>query len=359
MLRWLGAVVVLVLAVAWFFLDSLETRSPPLLRTEVTQADASRAGLVVASPFEEAGEESTGAVPSAAGGQAAVDEPVKLGAPSRLKDAFDRADSLLAAGDVDAAAALLRQMLAEQTDANEAARIGLRLAPLVSDLAERRGLLSSALWHGVVLGQEYDAVGEQLRRLNADPASSLLPLLTVESYVVEPGDSLWRLCNSVFPERFGSAPEVGLVMLVNGLESNSLRVGQRLVVPAENLSIRVDNGQHGLVAFLGRVALAAYRVGLGKQDRTPRGQFSIEVKQENPAWFTNGRVIPFGEPENVLGTRWMGFEDRPGAIGYGIHGTDEPESVGLNRSMGCVRMRNEEVEELFEWVPRGTAVLIQ
>jgi lipoprotein-anchoring transpeptidase ErfK/SrfK len=104
--------------------------------------------------------------------------------------------------------------------------------------------------------------------------------------------------------------------------------------------------------------LAAYRVGLGKDGRTPRGSFTIEVKQENPVWWKDGQAIPFGDPENVLGTRWMGFEDRPGTSGYGIHGTTEPETIGLNRSMGCVRMRNEEVQELFDFVPRGTSVEI-
>ena len=88
------------------------------------------------------------------------------------------------------------------------------------------------------------------------------------------------------------------------------------------------------------------------------GELIVEVKQENPDWYSQGRRVPFGDPENVLGTRWMGFEDSPGAMGYGIHGTDAPESIGKDESMGCVRMRNHEVEELFEVVPRGTVVSI-
>ena len=55
------------------------------------------------------------------------------------------------------------------------------------------------------------------------------------------------------------------------------------------------------------------------------------------SWFLNsakkidddqGRAIPFGDPENILGTRWMGFENSPGARGYGIHGTARPETIG-------------------------------
>ena len=73
---------------------------------------------------------------------------------------------------------------------------------------------------------------------------------------------------------------------------------------------------------------------------------------------TSMKTIPYGDPENVLGTRWMGFENQPGVMGYGIHGTERPESIGGDESMGCVRMRNREVEELFGVVPRGTPVRI-
>ncbi len=44
--------------------------------------------------------------------------------------------------------------------------------------------------------------------------------------------------------------------------------------------------------------------------------------------------------------------------GFGIHGTKFPESIGTEASMGCIRMRNQEVEELYDLVPRGTQVHI-
>jgi len=122
--------------------------------------------------------------------------------------------------------------------------------------------------------------------------------------------------------------------------------------------VKVDTRQHGLAAWLGDTVVAAYRVGLGRDDRTPRRTFSVLVKQEKPDWFYGGRTIPFGDPENILGTRWMGFDSQPNASGFGIHGTSLPDSIGKNESMGCVRMRNAEVEELFELVPRGTQVTI-
>jgi lipoprotein-anchoring transpeptidase ErfK/SrfK len=55
----------------------------------------------------------------------------------------------------------------------------------------------------------------------------------------------------------------------------------------------------------------------------------------------------------------MGFENRDDLFGYGIHGTTQPESVGTDASNGCVRMLKQDVEELFEWVPRGTVVTVR
>jgi lipoprotein-anchoring transpeptidase ErfK/SrfK len=55
----------------------------------------------------------------------------------------------------------------------------------------------------------------------------------------------------------------------------------------------------------------------------------------------------------------MGFRDTPEAQGFGIHGTDDPGSIGKDASQGCVRLRNEEVEQLFTWVSVGTRVEIR
>jgi len=65
-------------------------------------------------------------------------------------------------------------------------------------------------------------------------------------------------------------------------------------------------------------------------------------------------MIPPGDPENILGTRWMGLDKES----YGIHGTTDPKSLGLQATAGCVRMRNSEVEQLYSIVPVGTEVTI-
>jgi lipoprotein-anchoring transpeptidase ErfK/SrfK len=76
---------------------------------------------------------------------------------------------------------------------------------------------------------------------------------------------------------------------------------------------------------------------------------------DDPTWYApGGKIIPPGDPRNILGSRWLGL-DKPG---YGIHGTTEPSSIGRSVTAGCVRMLNKDVEELFVILPVGTEVAI-
>ena len=88
--------------------------------------------------------------------------------------------------------------------------------------------------------------------------------------------------------------------------------------------------------------------------------FTIEEKVPEPPWSPPGRTpLPYGHPENILGTRWMGFKPTPEYAGFGIHGTTKDETIGEAASNGCVRMHNADVEELFDLIPRGTLVEIR
>ena len=80
----------------------------------------------------------------------------------------------------------------------------------------------------------------------------------------------------------------------------------------------------------------------------------ITVKLIDPHWYKTGAVVPPGSPENILGSRWLGISKER----YGIHGTTEPESIGKQVTAGCIRMLNNEVEELYVIVPSGTKVTI-
>ncbi len=98
-----------------------------------------------------------------------------------------------------------------------------------------------------------------------------------------------------------------------------------------------------------------YPVAIGKTSTpSPLGTYWITDKMINPPWYPPGKkkVIPSG-PNNPLGYRWMGFLPT-----YGIHGTNEPWSIGQVVSNGCIRLREEAVEDLYELVGEGTPVQI-
>lgn len=89
--------------------------------------------------------------------------------------------------------------------------------------------------------------------------------------------------------------------------------------------------------------VASYLVAVGKSSTpTPSGHFKVVTKIYNPG--------------GILGTRWLGLTVAEG--NYGIHGTNNPSSIGSAVSNGCIRMHNESVEELFSMVHIGTPVLI-
>ncbi len=126
------------------------------------------------------------------------------------------------------------------------------------------------------------------------------------------------------------------------------------------MSLLVRKHEHQLWVLLGDVPVRFFPVGLGMNGRTPEGTFEIEEMMPRPDyWPAGGKRVPYGQKGNPLGTRWMGFRDTPEAQGFGIHGTDDPQSIGKDESQGCVRLRNEEVEQLFTWVSVGTKVEIR
>lgn len=95
-----------------------------------------------------------------------------------------------------------------------------------------------------------------------------------------------------------------------------------------------------------------YSVAVGAAvSPSPVGTFSIVNRVSNPAYYKTGKVVGPGS-RNPVGRRWIGLS----AKGYGIHGTDAPASIGLAKSHGCIRLRNRDVEQLFELVRAGDVV---
>jgi lipoprotein-anchoring transpeptidase ErfK/SrfK len=104
----------------------------------------------------------------------------------------------------------------------------------------------------------------------------------------------------------------------------------------------------------GRV-VRIYRVAIGKSSTpSPVGEFKIVNRVTNPTYYHKGQVIAAGKG-NPVGSRWMGLS----AKGYGIHGTNQPNSIGKAASTGCIRVGKKDLEELFTLVDAGDVVQIR
>ena len=176
-------------------------------------------------------------------------------------------------------------------------------------------------------------------------------------YVVKGGDAL-----SAIASRFVCPKE--LIMEANGIKDPTrIRPGQRLVFPDHPaFAVRVSKSLNTLELTLGGKFFKKYVVGTGQNAKTPAGTFVVKDKIEHPDWWSDGgKVIPYGDPANVLGTHWLALEatgETPRVSGYGIHGTWDKTTLGRQSSAGCVRMANEDVRELFLFLPRQTPVTI-
>ena len=145
-----------------------------------------------------------------------------------------------------------------------------------------------------------------------------------------------------------------------------VRVAVKTVAPERTLAhfgpvIVIRRGVNELRYYRGSRLVRTFGVATGQAVYpTPIGTFSIVDMQLNPwwlppdsAWAKGEKPIPPG-PGNPLGTRWMGLS----APGVGIHGTDEPTSIGYSASHGCIRMEVPDAEWLFDHVDVGTTVYI-
>jgi hypothetical protein len=176
---------------------------------------------------------------------------------------------------------------------------------------------------------------------------------------VAPGESLWALAKGPWKQH-GVTVSPGFVLHVNGVsDARRIRSGQVLRVPLEPMKILVRKSKFELAVLLGGAPVDRFPVAIGADASTPVGVFKIRDRIKNPDWYFHGRRIPFGDPQNIIGTRWLGLSGAAAADGIGIHGTADDTSIGKAVSMGCVRMHNADVEKLFEWVDAGVEVEIR
>jgi lipoprotein-anchoring transpeptidase ErfK/SrfK len=141
-------------------------------------------------------------------------------------------------------------------------------------------------------------------------------------------------------------PVLTAIILLVSLECAAQQPQRQIIVsiPDRKLALLEDGD-----------VLKVYDVAVGaEKSPSPSGDFTIVNRLENPTYYRPGVVIEAGA-NNPLGTRWMGLSQK----GFGIHGTNQPQSIGKAASHGCIRMAQEDLEELFTLVHVGDAVSIR
>jgi lipoprotein-anchoring transpeptidase ErfK/SrfK len=136
-------------------------------------------------------------------------------------------------------------------------------------------------------------------------------------------------------------PEVRLKPDATGFETSC--VARRVVVSIPDRKLALIDGDQ---------IISIYPIAVGAPlSPSPVGTFSVVTRVTNPTYYRPGKVVGPGAG-NPIGTRWIGLSVK----GFGIHGTNDPRSIGFAKSHGCIRLRNQDVERLFEQLRAGDVV---
>jgi LysM repeat protein len=173
-------------------------------------------------------------------------------------------------------------------------------------------------------------------------------------YVVQRGDSLGSIAN-------GHKTTVELIQVLNNIRTpNTIKIGDRLRVFNGEFNVDIHYPEAQLIIVLDGNLFWKYKIRVGSSTISPVGSFVIAAKVAEPTWWPpSGHEIPFGHPDNVLGSRWISLRatgSTPDIRGFGIHGTWTPLTKTDKSLSGLVEMNNTDVEEIFTYLPVGTQV---
>jgi lipoprotein-anchoring transpeptidase ErfK/SrfK len=142
------------------------------------------------------------------------------------------------------------------------------------------------------------------------------------------------------------------------------------VTPEQHGTMIINTDERALYYVNGDDSAIRYGVAVGREGFDWSGVAKVGRKVEWPKWTPPSAMIRRkpelakwrngmpGGPENPLGSRALYLFTKRGDTGFRIHGTNEPESIGSAASSGCIRMLNEEVEEIYDAVQIGTKVIV-
>jgi hypothetical protein len=292
---------------------------------------------------------------------------IEMGGTDTLPPPDDRAAPLMPRGS-NRPAAEPDESISQSSNARIQAGVDLLAR---NKLVEGRLVLSEALLSGRLNAEDDAWVRDRLAELGERMVFS--PEIVpgdpfAMPYAIQSGDALSRL-----PRKLGLQVDWRLIQRINRIsQPHRIRVGQRLKLVTGPFHAIVDKSDYRMDILLGegreRVYVCSFPIGLGEYNSTPEGRFRVrsESKLINPQW-TNPRTRELflaDDPENPIGEHWIGLEGAEEHLeqveGYGIHGTIEPESIGRQASMGCVRMRADDVALVYAMlVERVSTVTIR
>lgn len=151
-------------------------------------------------------------------------------------------------------------------------------------------------------------------------------------------------------------PIVFIALSIEGLILTTNKAGASVIDEEELIIINKENNT--LTYFNSKNKVYTFSVATGKtKNLTPAGEYKIVNKIIDRPYYK--KQIPGGHPKNPLGRRWLGLDvnGTPGTT-YAIHGNNNESLIGKYVTAGCIRMKNKEIEWLFENVETNTKVLI-
>lgn len=238
------------------------------------------------------------------------------------------------------------------------------------DLVTARKLLSQALASKSASDTEKAALRQKLSAINEDLVFSpkLYPGDTyAETYTIASGDALAKIAR-----KRELATDWRLIQRINRLsDPNKITVGQKLKLIRGPFHAVVTKSAYRLDLYMGSpdepaswVFVKSYSVGLGEENGTPTGNFVVKKNSKlvNPYWVNprTGEKFEADDPKNPIGEFWIGIEgvgESAPYVGYGLHGTIDPDSIGKQRSMGCVRMGAPDIAQVYELLVDGVSVV--
>lgn len=211
-----------------------------------------------------------------------------------------------------------------------------------ADVAAHRAL-SELYWQQPGLRpQLYERIDQTARRIYFQPQPHYF-----SEYLVEPGETLQAIA-----KKYNVTWEY--LEQLNRTPAPKLRAGQSLKVIKGPFAAVVDLSDYELTIHCHGHYVYRFPVGIGKDGSTPIGAFTVEDKVKNPRYDGPEGSIAADDPANPIGERWISIGN-----GYGIHGTIDPGSIGKSESRGCIRLRNEDVNVVYDLLTVGSEVVIQ